>query len=533
MTPHRLIVSLLGLASLALLAACDRDRLDVFARPLDTLPAIGITGHVVVVEKNDPAAYVVDVASPELGVARVPLGTDPVLAVARAGHDEVLVLTRGERGRDGVAPEDASLAVVAPGADDAPSRTYRLGSRFNALAQSDDGRFAIAFFDRGDATGSVLVNPNEIAVVDLDADPAETNPVPRTVRSFGGFPNAIVFSPSLPLPEGPRTLAVVLSDQYVTLLDLDHLDRSEITVPLTLPEDAHAVLPEQVVFDTSDPTVYVRARASDDVFALRLGAVPPGERISNDFRPQLSQLAAGRGPADMALFDAPDGRRLLVTSPGSLDARVIDVRSSRVTTIPLGTPAGHILLFSAVAPGDPKPGPRALLLGSGPAVAFLDLEGIEDKTSRNVDVRPLAAGMSHVLPRLDQGQVIVMHGGGGVGLSVIDLGRRTSAPILAELPLSGSSWTVDGERLWVAPKGSDRAAFLELGSYSPGEVRLDTPLAGLVPLPAGDGPAPVVLLHATFGGHLTVLDPLAPDREHARTLRGFLLADLLERRSRT
>jgi hypothetical protein len=55
--------------------------------------------------------------------------------------------------------------------------------------------------------------------------------VPRTIRSFGSVPAQVVFSPSLNLPDGARTLAVILSQGFVTLLDLDHPTRPEITVP--------------------------------------------------------------------------------------------------------------------------------------------------------------------------------------------------------------------------------------------------------------------------------------------------------------
>src|SRR5205814_1209822 len=164
------------------------------------------------------------------------------------------------------------------------------------------------------------------------------NPVaPRTIRSFGSVPAQVLFSPPLSLPDGPRTLAVILSQNFVTLLDLEHPTRPEITVPLTLPDDHRTLQPVQVIFETKDPAVYVRAAGANDIYALRLLPVAPAERApgGNDFTPALSQLAAGTAPADMALFDSADGPRLLVVSPGSSDAFVIDARTSRSTRIAL------------------------------------------------------------------------------------------------------------------------------------------------------------------------------------------------------
>jgi hypothetical protein len=166
---------------------------------------------------------VTNLAQPEGAPRQVAVGTDPVLVQARndgaTPRGEALVLSRGARGDLGVDPEPGSLtAIPSAGA----ARRYALGSPFNALSQTDDGRYAMAYFRPQSASGRLLYNPNEVAVVDLDAPPSSTNPTPRTVRSFGGVPNSVVFSPGIEIGGVSRRFAVVLSDAYVTLLDLDH-----------------------------------------------------------------------------------------------------------------------------------------------------------------------------------------------------------------------------------------------------------------------------------------------------------------------
>ena len=66
--------------------------------------------------------------------------------------------------------------------------------------------------------------------------------VARTLRSYGTVPTAITFSPPLKLADGPRTLAVIFADDFVTLLDVEHPTRSEVTIGLTLPPLPHRVL---------------------------------------------------------------------------------------------------------------------------------------------------------------------------------------------------------------------------------------------------------------------------------------------------
>jgi hypothetical protein len=521
---------------LATLAGC-QDWKPAYQQPSIVLPPVALDGKVVFVEQTSARAFVIDPSDPAGRARLVPLPRDPVVAVRRRGHDELLVLSRGERGQAGVAPEPAALTVLA-GDPARPPLSIPLGSRFARIDQSDDGRFVVASFGTTAPQGETLFNPNELAVIDLAAArPAAT---PRTLRSYGTVPGAVVFSPPLQnLPDGPRSLAVIFADNFVTLLDLDHASRPEITVGLTLPPDDRRTLrPAQVVFDADDPALYLRADGSNDVYALRLVEVPAAERTpdGNDFRPALSLLAAGTGPADMALYDTADGRRLLVASPGSSDVYVVDAHTSRSTRIPLEAPASRILMFSGLAPGDPKPRPRALLVGPGlgaSAVSFLDLEQLEVQRTHNLDSRPMSASADQALFFPERGQALVLHRPqpGAPGLSVIDLARRTVAPIFAEAtPTSVSLGPAPSDKVWIGSNQSDRVGFVSLTSLAPGEVRLDDKVAAVLPVPhPGDGHPLVVVVHPSPLGSLTVLDADTPDRATARALQGFLLTDLLDR----
>jgi hypothetical protein len=480
-------------------------------------------------------AVVTNLAQPEGAPRQVAVGTDPVLVQARndgaTPRGEALVLSRGARGDLGVDPEPGSLtAIPSAGA----ARRYALGSPFNALSQTDDGRYAMAYFRPQSASGRLLYNPNEVAVVDLDAPPSGTNPTPRTVRSFGGVPNSVVFSPGIEIGGVSRRFAVVLSDAYVTLLDLDHPARPEVTVRLTLPEDPRAIRPEQVLFDVEEATIYLRAAASNDVYVLKLNAVSTTDAAQNDYRPTINQLAAGRSPADLALIGEAGMRRLLVVSPGSRDARVIDARANTVTTVPLDAAANRILLFTGASPSNPAARAQALLYavdGVTQAVSFLELTDIDARRAQNVETLNLGRGVQSALPLLDRGVVMLGHQtSAGLGqLSLLDLARRTAAPIFAEVSLSGAQFDSDRRSLWIAPRGSNRLGFIDLQTFRPGEVRLDGAITDVIPL-RGDamGRSRVAAVHPSAAGWVTLLDARDPRRETARSTRGFLLTDILD-----
>ncbi len=524
----------LGLAALSLAMSGCPDRDALLDAPIAVLGPVAAGQTLTWVDVNTSSARVLDLASPTLAVRTVPVGVEPTLATQRRAHAEVMVLSRGSRGEPGVAPTPGTLAVIpAVGA----ARTYTVASPFNAVSQTDDGRFAVAHYLPSATSGRLLFNPNEVAIVNLDAPPSDTNPTRRTVRSFGGVPNAVVFSPPMPINGTPRTLAVVLSDAYVTLLDLTNPLRSEITVRLTLPEDQRAIRPTQLLFDPEQSTVYVRAEASNDVYALRLVTVTPDGPTANDFRPSINQLAAGRNPSDMALIGAAAERKLLVVSPGSRDARVIDARANSTVTVPLDATANRILLFTATSPRDPSAQPRALLYGTNgaaSAVSFLELTDIDARRGQNVETVQLQRAVRNALPLPERDAVMLDHASTGAGgqLSLLDLSRRTVSPIFAEVPLEGATFDSDRQRLWVAPNGIARMGYITLSNFGPGEVRLDEPVTDVIPLPAtAGGSGRVVAVHPSTMGSLTVLDAADPRRETARTLHGYLLDSMLDRRS--
>jgi hypothetical protein len=510
-----------------------------YQEPWSVLPPVALDDRVAFVEATNGRVFLIDPARPDAPARVVPVAKDPAAVVRHTGKNELLVLSRGERGEPGVAPAPAALTVVSADPGKAPT-VLNLASRFDTLSQSDDGRYVVTHFTAGSTRGETLFNPNEIAIVDLA--PGKTPAaVPLTLRSYGSVPQRVIFSPTMNLPDGPRTLAVILSDNFVTIVDLDHPTRTEITVPLTLPDDHRTLRPVQVLFETKDPAIYVRATGANDIYALRLLPVAAGERTDNgnDFTPALSQLAAGNAPADMALYDTADGPRLLVVSSGSSDAFTIDARSSRSTRIALDDPASRIYLFEATGPGDPKTRPRALLIGAGldaRSISFLDLDQLELQGRRNLDSRPMGAPALDALFFPARGLAVVLHRpeASAAGVSVIDLAGRTVAPIFAEAPPTRLAIDPAGATIWVGAQSGQRLGFINLMSLAPGEVRLDAPLTAILPLPRGaDGKNRLVVVHGGDpAGALTVLDADKPDRATARTIQGFLLQDLLERNDR-
>lgn len=500
--------------------------------PYQVLEPLVLGDALVFVETNVPRAHVVRVRPNRVSSFRVPIAPNPIVSERRRGPvEEVLILSRGTRDQAGVTPSPSTLTVLSRNPATAP-RVYEIGNPFNALAQSEDGRYAIAYFQENAGADRFLFNPNEIAVVDLEAAPGADNPRLRTVRSFGGVPLGIAYSPPLRLAgREPRTLAVVYSRSYVTLLDLAHLERPEFTIRLTSANDARDLFPEQVLFRGG--SLFVRCRNTTDIFEVSLRDRVDAPVGGNDYEPTLNALATNAPPSDMAIFSAEDGTpRLLVVSSSRAEASVVDPSAGRLSTFPLEEAATEIVLFEAVSSETNAIAPHALLLRSDDTsaiVSFVDLARIEDRGSRNVESLRLGASVQAVLPLRDRGLVLFLHGGWSAErVSVLDLEKRTVAPIYAEVNLSSAVVSPGRDAIFVQG-WSDRLGFLDLETLRPGEIRLDAPIEAVVPLErAVDDRYYVATFHSGFGGRVTFIDVGAPERGEAFGLEGFLFDDLLD-----
>jgi hypothetical protein len=491
---------------------------------------VALNDHIVLVDDEGDRAFILGVmpSGPSASPQIVELPHDPRTATRRNGANEALILSMGRRA---TSHESAQPAVLTALSSSGKTRRYELGENpFDTLKQSDDGRYVFLFKDAN--TERLLDNPNEVAIIDLSKPPGKTSINLRTLRSFGDSPSTVVFAPSMNIVGEDRRLAVVLSNTNVTLIDLDHLDRLETTVQLSRAPGQSPVKPEQVLFNPERSEIYVRGGGSNDIFVFSLTARAPEasdaaeSKPHNDFRPSIDQLGVGGQPTDMALYATKDGTRLLVLSGEAQQAAIVDAATSQITTVDLPVVARSLLLFKASSPRGDANSQRAMLYQpSGTSVVFLDLADLEQRGSRNVEVLELSASIEKLVPIVDQQRLLVIHAG-IEGVSLIDLAGRTVSPITSNVALDNATFDPARLRLWVGPTDQNYVGWLDLSTGDTQELLLDEAIGTLVPmLSVGK----IAVLHQSDVGHLTVLDAAKPRRDTAHSVRGFLVADLLER----
>ncbi len=427
-----------------------------------------------------------------------------------------------------------------------------LAGRFDGLAQSADGRFVVLYHTSStqDASDTGLYNPNEMTIVDftLPKPDAKSSLPTKSIRSLGGVPARIEFSPPYPFKAGSRALAVVLSQNYVTILDLDHTDRTEISVPLCPQSTGCTFSPDQIVFDPANLNIYVRAGNANDIFQITLTdlwpALPPAGSPDNDFHASLSMLSVGANPAGMVLYGSGTSTRLAVLAPANRSLVIIDPSTSHTSNVATSIPTDTIVPFTVPdQAGVPKN--QAMLVDTlygNASVLFADLEQVETTGGLAVSDSPLSAAAGDVWPLVDQGIAVLVLGKAASisAFTVVELATRRFVDITASRAFANPYLeTRNPSRLWGVSSGTKLSYFNLVArsgeaSLAPASIWLDQNITSIQAL---DQPSTVGgTRYLVVGqddpdgiGNLTFLDADKPDRATTRTAYGFLFSNYLDR----
>ena len=528
-------------AVLLVLGACG-DRPDAYDAPISSVTAFGLENDVAVVDDaTHRIVLLAPAAEQELERSSVPVGKGIIRTEVSSDGKRLFVLSTGDLTRKKGSDEKPSLTVVEAGA----ARRYPLEAPHSGLAIDPLGRW-VAVFAAPAAAGAkqatFVENPNEIVVVDLAA-PIEAAVTPRTLRSFGGLPQRVSFTPPLLLPAGPRRLMVVETDQDVALLDVDNVrskpQRPEVTVRLTSGATATPNRPGGVVADDGDPArsddarIGIRLENGPNVVTLTLvpnatdARTEDPAQVPNDFRTVVNLTDVGGIPGDIVFVHTEVGLRLAAIVPSTKTAVLVDPETSITTNVELPEPYGRISLITSVVSGAAG-SDTALLYGTvgSRGVAFWSLGRATGQPYRSVEVVSLAASIGSILdvppPRPE---LKVLQGSGANAFYVLNLATRTASP-LTTLATPSLLVSRDGLRLWAFERGRSNLAQVALADLHPVPLPIDRPISGVFDVARRSGGRSLVAIDVRGAVGATVLDALAPDTAASRSYYGLLLEGL-------
>jgi len=521
------------IAPLLLLSACwEDDRPITWERERTVLGPIPLKTQIAYVDSALDRVTLVDLAEDNPKIHHAQVGRNAAYAIPSPDRHRLFVITRGEEAiHPGEIDQHPLFWVVNTDEPNAAPIAYEIGSPFDRVAVSPDGNTAIAYFSAAgpDAAG-FFRNPNELAIIDLSSEPAEGNPVIDTIRSFGSVPEGISLSPPMAIAgaqdPNPRTFAFILSSNNLTVIDVDHPTRREITIRLDL--GGQAVIPREVVFAPNTASAYVRSDNARDILQVILTADLPERADGNDFRPVLAELGAGGGPTDIAVYDDTHGKRyLLAATPNTGEIVVIDADTAQFRSVPLAEPIDRIVLFPQSTTETLVP-TQALLASVGARtsrVHVLDLENIEQPlTQIRLERIDLDKPVRDVVPVPDRAVAMLVHDDARTVLGLLDIETRSTSPLLGVGKLDTYDFSPDGSHLIGATNNVSRVGFLALDNLHPTDFRLDDLPSRVLSTANGK----IFVDHGQPLGHATIIPSPLARRGEARVLAGFLTADLLD-----
>jgi hypothetical protein len=522
----------LGLLAIAGAVGCDdRDPVwDAYVEQPAT--ALAMNTAVAVVDAPAQRALVLPVdADLQLSPASLPIGQGYAASAATPDGRHLLVLSRGVVPRRTADDEGPSLSMIA--ASPAPQlvHRYELGDPLARLAVDPESRFAVAFPSSDD--GTFVHNPNELVIFDLERGPSADNPVELTLRSFGGRPERLTFTPVLGLPGGERRLLVAETDRDVSLVDLDHLDLPEITIPLTSGPDPLA--PAQVAVSDGDPDrdddARVALRIAGDPNVIVVDLLPVADEDASatpqSFRASPNVVFVGGTPTDVAFVQTDGGLRLAAVVPSAQVLTLVDPLTGVSSGVELGAPFERMaLVTSIVGPGEDGSDVALLWSSASPDIAFVALGSTVGKPYKSIERTELGQPIARVLDvPAPNGHLKLLQALDGRAIFVLDVRERTVAPIETSSSATELALSPTGERAWLSA-GSAELAGLDLASLHPVNLVLSRSIDALFDIERSGGGRALIALHSSGALGATVLDGESPSLAGAREYFGLLLGGL-------
>jgi hypothetical protein len=333
------------------------------------------------------------------------------------------------------------------------------------------------------------------------------------------------------MPGGERRFLIVESRQDITLLDLDALERPEITIGLPLTPSGAPGRPLQVVVHPGQPDLVADAqiaiRMENDPNLVLVNFAPAEESVSG-FNLTLNLVDVGGPPAALDFVTTDGGLRLAALVPGRNEASLVHPQTKRVERVALPAQFDQLRRVTEGVLAADENGDVALLWSaSARMVAFWSLGRTDNQAFRSVDVLNLETTVNQLfdVPGNELGYRKLLQSPDN-RFFVLDLRARQSFPMFASSRNVGLRVAPDGLRAWAFAPGGPSLAKIDLLSLEPTSLEIERPISQLFDIEAQSGTERVLIaLHPGGASGATLLDAERPDTADTRYFPGLLLRE--------
>lgn len=503
------------------------------AEPTLPLQSVGLEGSVAVLDPSlDRVLMLTAHADRGLRAAPLRVGKNPAVMRGSADGSTLFVLSDGVQPRLRESDELPSLTAIDSGTTPRIRARWTLSDPVRDMTVDPLGEWVVL-----QGTHGVVSNPNELVLVRVDA---ASSPISKTIRSFGGRPQRLSFSPTLAMPNGePRRFLVVETDHDVSLVDLLEPQRDEVTIVLPKRSDGKSASPVQVAAhdgDPDDPTdARLAIRLEGDSNVVVVAFSPPADGDDRPFKATINIADVGGTPSSLAFVRTDGGLRLAALVPSKRTAALVDLGTTVVENVGLSAPYDGIALVTDAVQDKPLASDVALLFSrQATGIAFWSLGQASGTPYRSLDAYDIGVAVSavHDVPGKAHAHLKLLETASGSQFYVLDLDARQSFPMLTNASGFEVRVAPDGLRAWAVRTGTPELARVDLSDLHPASLVVERPVTAAWDVAASGGGRSLIALHATGadGGRAslgaTVLDALSPDTATSRFYPGLLLGGL-------
>lgn len=293
------------------------------------------------------------ISVPELEVVTVDVGVRPSVISTAADYSRAVTFNAGS---DDVSIIDAETLEV---------QTVDVQPNLNQMAVSPDGAWAIVYHDvaaedADDDPPEGAISYNELSLVNLET-------LDHIEAVVGTFPHEVAFTDD-------GSLAVVVSDDYLAVIDLTEREPDPIRIPLTA-NTLNPPVAEEILLPPSGEYAFVRQYGVD---ALKL--VDLVSATTED-------LLVGANPTDMDL--SPDQSEAIVVARNARELWVYDVADPFATPKIIAMPEDDVYGSVLMSPDNSK----GLLYSTQSGQARY---GVWDRSTDTVSTFPLEKPVASV-----------------------------------------------------------------------------------------------------------------------------------------
>jgi len=533
----------------AVVAAGCGGRAGYWSSPIDAAPpALALPGAVALVDVG-ATRVVLLTPGPNQSLSTTAIAVGPNILNAATSPDgrKLFVVSGGHRAGigDDRPDESPSLTVIDPSAPVAAQKYLltTLTDPLAGLAIDPAGHWVVLFAGSG-TSQPFVANPNELVILDVTQPPASATAISHNLMSFGGRPQRFTFTKPLALPTGMHPLLVVESDQGLSLLQLEHPEIPEITVPLTNGSDTRLLTPAGIAVDVGDANngagIGIRLANDSDIVSLQFVAEPGADlTVENGFVPTVNLTDVGGLPSDLAYVHTDGGLRLAALVPSKSKATLIDPVTSLTEDVALPAPYQSLSLVtdpkSDASANNPGATVDVALLWNGTSfqgqegVAFWELGQTSGQPYRSIATVGITDVIANVLdvPAAATGDTLkVLEAANAATFYILDLTTRTAAPLLTSTSTIDLSMSPVGDQVWTFIPNGTQVAATSLQTKQPRSLLIERPASQVFEIQRADGGLSAIVIHDEGGIGATVYDATTLDDQTRRLYAGLLTSDL-------